>query len=335
MQRPTPLLGNGQLAALLQSAGQSLLVASRQGNVVLAIHSDGERCYMSRSSAPGPMGIAVAGPLIALGTALGIKTYRRFPAALGAEASYLPIGIQFTGSVSIHDVEWDADGKLWFVNTMYSALCSLDYASSFRVEWTPSFVLEHGPRDCCHLNGMAFADGAPRYATALAAIGTAEGWRASNPLRSGVLLDLAGGTVADGLSLPHSPVVRQNEVWLLEAGRGRLIKVDQAGHQTDVAEPRGIVRGLDFLEHFAIIGRSRVRPSSGSVAETLSTKWASAENVCDLQLIDIRSGEIVDRVALPDLDEISTVRVVPSSRVVLLEPNPEQLATTQICRFTG
>jgi hypothetical protein len=54
------------------------------------------------------------------------------------------------------------------VNTAFSCLCTLDGRHSFVPRWRPPFITSLAAEDRCHLNGMAMADGAPKYVTALA-----------------------------------------------------------------------------------------------------------------------------------------------------------------------
>jgi len=43
---------------------------------------------------------------------------------------------------------------LWFVNTRFSCLCTLDGVHSFVPRWRPPFVSALAPEDRCHLNGL-------------------------------------------------------------------------------------------------------------------------------------------------------------------------------------
>ena len=50
------------------------------------------------------------------------------------------------------------DEDLWFINTRFSCLCSLDSAYSFVPYWHPPFVTAYDTGDRCHLNGLAVRD---------------------------------------------------------------------------------------------------------------------------------------------------------------------------------
>lgn len=320
------------LAEFLSENGISLLVSSRQGNTVASIFAEAGSCSISRSYIPGPMGIGISDSMIALGATAGVKVFRRLAKANVETAAYLPVCEQITGAVSIHDLAPAPDDRWWFVNTTFSALCQTDPTASFSIEWVPEFVQETGPRDCCHLNGMAADAGVPRYFTALAATGTAEGWRGGDPLKTGILIDRYGGIVADKLSLPHSPIVLADGIWLVEAGRGTLVRVDRSGSRMVITELDGVLRGLDVHNRVAVIGASKIRASSGAVADRLLLAQSGDAGLCSIHLVDLETGICKTQVQLPWLDEISTVRIVHASRVRITSPTPEELATTHICR---
>ena len=51
---------------------------------------------------------------------------------------------------------WVGD-ELWFVNTRFSCLCTLNGIHSFVPRWRPPFVTALAPEDRCHLNGLGLA----------------------------------------------------------------------------------------------------------------------------------------------------------------------------------
>src|SRR5262249_52310919 len=160
------------------------------------------------------------------------------------------------------EVAW-AGEELWLVNTRFSCLCTLDPGYSFVPRWRPPFVTALAAEDRCHLNGLALADGRPKYVTALGESDTADGWR-PNKARGGVLLDVPSGAfVARGLSMPHSPRWHDGKLWVLESGTGRLLHVTVVSGQTEpVAELPGFTRGLALAGRYAFIGLSKIRETS-------------------------------------------------------------------------
>ena len=187
------------------------------------------------------------------------------------DACFLPRSAHVTGDIDVHEMTWVGDA-LWFVNTRFSCLCTLDGVHSFVPRWRPPFVSALAPEDRCHLNGLWLSgDGggaearSPRgYATALGETDTPQGWR-PRKRDGGVLLEVPSGeVVARGLSMPHSPRWYRDRLWVLESGTGGFGYVDDPGgtYHEVVAELPGFTRGLDFLGDFAFVGLSQVRESA-------------------------------------------------------------------------
>ncbi len=221
------------------------------------------------------MGLAADATRLAVGTGQEIRQYRNMtPVCRRLEppgrhdACFLDRAVHVTGDIDIHEMAWAGD-ELWFVNTRFSCLCTLNGIHSFVPRWRPPFVTGLAPQDRCHLNGLGLAPGSdgqlvPRYVTALAATDTPGGWR-EHKKDGGVLLDVPGGNVlAGGLSMPHSPRWVHDRLWLLESGTGGLGFVDlAAGRYRNIIELPGFTRGLDIFGNLAFVGLSQVRESAG------------------------------------------------------------------------
>jgi uncharacterized protein (TIGR03032 family) len=82
-----------------------------------------------------------------------------------------------TGDLDVHDLAVDAAGRVVFVATLFGCLATLSTRRSFTPLWRPPFVSKLAAEDRCHLNGLALADGRPRYVTAVSTSDVAEGWR--------------------------------------------------------------------------------------------------------------------------------------------------------------
>ena len=110
---------------------------------------------------------------------------------------------------------YGAGGQLWFVNTRFSCLATLDPESSFVPRWRPPFVTELEPSDRCHLNGLAMVDGKPKYVTALGETNEMGGWRA-NKARGGLLMDVDSGAILcrGSVDAPLAALVRRPAVGL-------------------------------------------------------------------------------------------------------------------------
>jgi uncharacterized protein (TIGR03032 family) len=142
----------------------------------------------------------------------------------------------------------------------YNCLAQLSDRFNFIPSWRPPFVLEDGPADRCHLNGLAVVDGKPAYVTALGATNEPGAWR-TDRVAGGVLVSVADGSIRlSGLCMPHSPRWHEGQLYLLNSGRGQLLRVDPNKGSFDIiCTLRAYVRGLCFVAHYALGGMCQVR----------------------------------------------------------------------------
>jgi uncharacterized protein (TIGR03032 family) len=167
-----------------------------------------------------------------------------------------------TGALDVHDLGF-GDGLIWGVNTLFSCLSVFDIRHSFRPKWKPPFISDLFPTDNCHLNGMVMQDQLPKYVTALSKDDTKHGWR-KNKLKTGVLMEVPSGEIIlDGLSMPHSPRIYNNELYVLESGNGNLLLVSPLDKKSElIFNFNCFVRGLSFYKDYAFIGKSKIRETS-------------------------------------------------------------------------
>jgi uncharacterized protein (TIGR03032 family) len=273
-QRPiTEVLGSvhtTNFPDLLRQLKGCLVVSTYQAGKLVILRPDGASINTHFRNFNRPMGMAADGERLALGAHIEIAEFRNMPAVAKRlhqpprhDAVYLARRGHITGAIDIHEMAWDKHGDLWFVNTLFSCLCTLDTKSSFVPRWRPACVTHYAPEDRCHLNGLAMRDGKARYVTALGNTNTPQGWRA-NKRNGGLLIDVSNDRIiADGLSMPHSPRWYDDRLWVLESGRGALVAIDpKTGEKTDVARVPGFARGLDFLGPVAFIGLSQLRETN-------------------------------------------------------------------------
>lgn len=226
----------------------------------------------------------------------------------------VPRNAQTVGDVDIHEVGVDGQGRVIFVNTRYSCLCTLDLTDSFRPIWKPPFISKLAAEDRCHMNGLAMAGGKPRYVTAVSRSDVVTGWRARRH-EGGVLIDVqTDRIVTDQLSMPHSPRVVGDMVYALDSGRGQLIRIDPAtGAKTDIAFCPGFLRGLAIHDGFALVTLSK--PRDGTFKHlSLDQELASrdAEAWCGIMVVDLSSGDVVEWIRLEGhITELFDVTVMP------------------------
>jgi len=233
------------------------------------------------------------------------------------DACFVPREGRTTGDIDIHEIGILADGHPVFVNTKYSCLATIDPVHSFKPLWRPDFISKLGAEDRCHLNGLAMADGAPAYVTAVSQTDVLSGWRARREY-GGVIVEVATGRiVTDQLSMPHSPRLAGGRLYALDSGRGQIIAVDpQTGTREDIAFCPGFLRGMAIHDGFAIVTASK--PRDGSFKELpLQAEIAKrdGEAWCGIFIVDLRHGDIVEWIRLEGaIAELFDVAVLPGLR---------------------
>ena len=231
------------------------------------------------------------------------------------DALYAPRTAHVTGGLDVHELCQDRLGRLILVNTRYSCLATLSRRDSFAPLWKPSFVSALKPQDRCHLNGVALQDGLPRYVTVAAASDEEGGWREQRR-DGGLLIDVAEDRiVAEGLSMPHSPRVHDGAVWLLDSGRGELVRIDPAsGARTAVCFFPGFLRGLAFHGGFALVTASLGRngPFDGlELGTALAQRGEAAQ--CAVFVVDLAKGGIAHTLSIEGrVGELFDVAMLPS-----------------------
>jgi uncharacterized protein (TIGR03032 family) len=309
--------------ALLRQLGASLLVTTYQAGKLVLVRDEGDHLNAHFRGFAAPMGMALDGDRLAVGTKLQVWEFVNVPAVAAKleppgrhDACFLPRSSHVTGDIQVHELAWGAGGELWVVNTRFSCLCTLDRSASFTPRWRPSFVSELEPSDRCHLNGLGMVEGKPKYVTALGETDTMGGWR-ENKARGGVVIDVdSGAVVARGLSMPHSPRWYAGRLWVCESGAGTFGFIDpNAGTYEPVAATPGFTRGLDFAGNFAFVGLSQVRESAVFSGIAITERLAEHERACGVCAIDLRTGQVVALLRFETaVQEVFAVTVLPGRR---------------------
>lgn len=320
--------------AVLTHYGISVLVSTYQAGKLMVLRAGQPKLNIHFRNFKDAMGLAANRMRLAIGTASEICELYNMPALarklepIGRhDACYLPRNTHVTGDIDIHEMVW-AGPDLWFVNTRFSCLCTLDVAYSFIPRWRPPFVSALTPDDRCHLNGVALLNHRPRYVTMLGATDTAQGWR-ENKAQGGLLMDIdTNEVIAEGLSMPHSPRWYRDRLWIQESGLGRLATVDLiSGELHTVAEFPGFTRGLDFYQDLAFVGLSQVREKA--VFSDIPLTQRLAERVCGVWVVNLMTGETVGSLKFDSgVQEIFSVQVLPGIRFPEILPEDEKLVAT-------
>ncbi|NIL98141.1 MAG: TIGR03032 family protein [Planctomycetales bacterium] len=233
----------------------------------------------------------------------------------GFDRLYVPQVAYTTGDIDVHDMAVDEEGRLVFVNTLFSCLATVSPEYSFTPLWQPPFISKLAAEDRCHLNGLAMENGRPRYVTACSQSDVADGWR-DHRHGGGCVVDVdSGQIVCEGLSMPHSPRLHQDRLWLLDSGTGFLGHVDRAaGKFEPVTFCPGYARGLTFCGDYAIVGLSKCRQERTFSELTLddNLRQRQAEPRCGLHVINLLTGDTVHWARLEGvIEELYDVVVLP------------------------
>jgi len=283
---------------LLHELEATLLVSTYQANKLLAVRASGQGLNTLVRTFDKPMGLAVDGSRLALGTRKEVWFLRNAPdiapriepAGLH-DACFIPRSTHVTGDIGIHEIA-SAGDELWIVSTRFSCLATLDPAYSFVPRWRPPFISALAAEDRCHLNGLAVVDGQPRFVTALGTTDERDGWRADKPC-GGCVIDVPSGEfVTRGLSMPHSPRWQDGRLWVLESGSGGVVVVDRAtGQRETVVTLPGFTRGLAIAGAYAFVGLSKIRATSAMDGVPIAQR--REELKCGVAAVDLRRGRLV------------------------------------------
>jgi uncharacterized protein (TIGR03032 family) len=314
------LRNRGQFLQVLEALKCSLALSRRPSGVALLGVTDGAptlaACLLPRS-----MGMAVSGNRLAIATTRELLVFANVTTLAPLypkkpdhyDALFVPRMSYYTGYCDLHDMAFDKNIVL-AVNTRFSCLSVIDGYFNFTPIWQPPFITELTGEDCCHLNGMAFHDGKVRYATALGMTDTPSGWR-EGMAEGGILMEVPSGRiVTSGLSMPHSPRVIDGQLYVLEGGRGQLLRIDPtSGAKQVLATLPGFTHGLAAHKGVLFVGLSRLRDKRGPQGLPIEAK--GDELIAGVAAIEANSGRLLGILEfITGVHEIFDVQVLPDVR---------------------
>jgi len=308
------------LPSVLEELHGSLLISTYQAGKVAVLGVQHGKLALSFHNFDRPMGLAISPTRLAVGSRNQIwflgsapDIARQLQSTEQVDACFLALRSHMTGEIQCHEMAFAGD-ELWIVNTLFSCLCTLDPRFSFVPRWRPPFISDLAAEDRCHLNGLALVDGQPKYVSALSETNAPQGWQ-PNKVETGCLIDVVSNqTVARGFAMPHSPRVHFGQVWLLDSGRGQLVRVDpSSGHKQDVAAVPGYARGLAIAGNLAFVGLSKIRETSTFGGVPIAEK--RDELRCGVGVIELSTGRTVATFEFSSgVEEIFDVAVLPGIR---------------------
>jgi len=332
---------------LLRQLGATLLVSTYQANKLLAVRASASGISTLVRTFDKPMGLAVDGSRLAVGTRKEVWFLRNAPdiapqiePAGAHDACFLPRSSHITGDIGIHEIAWAGSHHsprdvpnhltsdpclltpepcplppdLWLVSTRFSCLATLSPDYSFVPRWRPPFISAIAAEDRCHLNGLQIVDGQPKYVTALGTTDVRDGWRADKP-HGGCILDVPSGQfITRGLSMPHSPRWSDDKLWVLESGTGGVVLVDRtSGQRETLLTLPGFTRGFAIAGRYAFIGLSKIRPTSAMDGVPIAAR--RDELKCGVAAIDLHHGRLVGLLEFQTaVEEIFDIQLLPNIR---------------------
>jgi len=298
----------------------ALAISTYQANTVLIVGvTPGAReLWMFNRILERPMGMMVKDNKMTLALRNQIVSFVDATAGTptaGRDPVFVPQVGYYTGDLDVHDLAVDDEGQIVFANTLFNCVAAASTTHSFRPIWRPNFISSYAAGDRCHLNGLALRDGKPGYVTCVASTDITDGWR-EHRRDGGLVIDVESNeVVCRGLSMPHTPRLHENELWILSAGTGEIGRVDRKeGRFEPLTFCPGYLRGLAFHDNFAIVGMSKPRDRSFSglqLDERLEKEGVSPR--CGLSIVDTRRGDSLHWLRIDGLvTELYDVAVIPN-----------------------
>ncbi len=231
----------------------------------------------------------------------------------GFNCNFSPRTSYNLGEIDAHDIIIDKDNKVLFCNTKFSCISSISDKHNFTVEYIPPWITKLACEDRCHLNGICTdSDGTVRYVTSVCDSDVHDGWRKRRGEEDGFVYDIIENcVVCSNLTMPHSPRMYMNKLWVLNSGKGEFGWIN-AGTFIPITFIPGFIRGLDFVGKYAIIGSSldrHERRFMGLLLEKILIE-KKIEARCGIYIVDITNGSIIATLTSESVRELYDVKFI-------------------------
>ena len=163
-------------------------------------------------------------------------------------------------------------------------------------------------------------NGMPKYVTVLGQTDTAGGWR-DRKAEAGCILEVPSSrVVTEGLSMPHSPRMYRDRLWVLNSGKGELTMVDpNSGQQSTIATLPGYTRGMAIVDRYAFIGLSKIRETA--IFGNLPICDRFDELKCGVAVVDLQTRKMISCLEFKSgVDEIFDVQVAGFKQAIISGP---------------
>lgn len=254
------------------------------------------------------------------------------------DTCFVPRRVHVTGQLDAHDVGINSNDEPVFINTRFNCIATTSERHSFTELWRPPFISALVDEDRCHLNGMAMQDGEPRYVTAVSKSNTIDGWR-DRRADGGVVIDVkTNQIICAGLSMPHSPRIHNDKLWLLNSGTGEFGVINFSEEGVGEFEAKvfcpGFIRGLAFYGNYAFVGLSKPRYKRfEGLALDDKLKQADSEPWCGVQIINLNTNNCVDWFRIDGkITELYDLEIIANSVCPMAVP-PESPEAAELVTF--
>jgi uncharacterized protein (TIGR03032 family) len=152
-------------------------------------------------------------------------------------------------------------------------------------------------------------DGKPKYATAFNNGNSPRSWR-DKITETGVIYDIEHNKIiAQGLAMPHTPRIFNNELYVLLSATGELIKINRENGTYDViVKIGGFVRGMSLHKDYLFIGLSKIRKKSSTFGKL---PFAEDANQAGIVIVHLPTASIAGKINyLSSLDEIYDIHIL-------------------------
>ena len=238
---------NCTLAISTYQAGKLIFLSAKDENTLVQLPRTFARPMgIAENTAKDKIALAAKDEILVFANSTALaQHYPKSPKTY--DALYMPRVSYYTGPLDIHDLSFGKNDQLFAVNTLFSCIISVDSDYNFTPYWKPAFIDKLVSEDRCHLNGMAMKNGLPKYATAFNQGNTQQSWR-EKVTETGVVFDIeSNDVIIDGLAMPHSPRIFNNELYVLLSATGELVKVDvNTGKYDVIVKVDAFVRGMSL-----------------------------------------------------------------------------------------
>ncbi len=287
MKTPNPfeLEYTPQFAELLHSLNISVALSTYQaGKVVMISAYDKDRLIQFPRTFENAMGMALQGDKLAISAKASVEVLKNakglavnYPKKPNTyDAMFVPRTTYHTGYLALHDMAY-LNNKLVAVNTLFSCLSYINEDENFTPFWQPPFIDDLKPEDRCHMNGMATENGEIKYLSALGSDNNKQSWR-DNKMNGGILMEYPTGKIlTKGLSMPHSPRIFNNKLYVLNSAQGELLEIDRkTGTKDVIVNLGGFARGMEMIGDYLFIGVSKLRHNSKAFSDLPIAKTSFA-----------------------------------------------------------